>query len=286
MSHTIVGSCPRCGEGERVPEPTEGREGVFEERMGTLHVDHNSNRITLNGLRSGVTLIPVVGHPDCYNVVLRTFGTPDVGEVERLRARCEELEGALRPFAEFARAWDAKPLLGMHDDVHTIHGGTEWAATIRLSDCRAAARALTTTPGPQTKDPKAMRDGEDATFIVADSDVRTVLHHCIAEIRALREENARLQDKALRYDLDQAGIDGRGAAAVELVELRAQVRDLRAVLATLRGTERVEGFSTYITLPDDRASYWVVEKFPCTGLGAKEQRPCVLLHPHPTESDE
>ncbi|MEQ1573086.1 MAG: hypothetical protein ABL993_02460 [Vicinamibacterales bacterium] len=49
---------------------------VREEHMGTLHVDHNMSPVTLNGALAGVTLIPVVGHRDCYNVILRTFVEP------------------------------------------------------------------------------------------------------------------------------------------------------------------------------------------------------------------
>jgi hypothetical protein len=42
------------------------------------------------------------------------------------------------------------------------------------------------------------------------------------ELDRLRAENAELRDKALRYDLDRAGIEHRNAEAVELVELRAE----------------------------------------------------------------
>jgi len=42
------------------------------------------------------------------------------------------------------------------------------------------------------------------------------------QIEALKAENERLTDKALRYDLDQAGITNREQEAIELVELRAE----------------------------------------------------------------
>ncbi len=44
---------------------------------------------------------------------------------------------------------------------------------------------------------------------------------------ALRAEVAELKDKAIRFDLDQAGIAQRDAEAVELVELRAEVAEVR-----------------------------------------------------------
>lgn len=57
---------------------------------------------------------------------------------ERLRLAVE----ALRPFAAFAEAFDAKPISGLDDTLYAIHTGTAWAAAFRLSDCRAARAAL------------------------------------------------------------------------------------------------------------------------------------------------
>ena len=48
------------------------------------------------------------------------------------------------------------------------------------------------------------------------------------EARKLRDTYL---DKALRFDLDKAGIESRERDAVELVELRARVRELEAALA-------------------------------------------------------
>lgn len=56
----------------------------------------------------------------------------------------DALRGALEPFAEFARKWNAKPLLGIHDDIYSIHAGED-GATLRLSDCRRALAVLEST---------------------------------------------------------------------------------------------------------------------------------------------
>jgi hypothetical protein len=48
------------------------------------------------------------------------------------------LTAALRPFAAFGKAFDAKPMRGIADEVYAIHAGTQWAASLRLSDCRRA----------------------------------------------------------------------------------------------------------------------------------------------------
>jgi hypothetical protein len=58
-------------------------------------------------------------------------------EIARLRA-------ALKPFAEFARKFDARPI-HLGDALYSIHGGdgvTKDGATLRLSDCRAALKAM------------------------------------------------------------------------------------------------------------------------------------------------
>lgn len=59
------------------------------------------------------------------------------------------------------------------------------------------------------------------------------------EIKRLRAENEALQDKALRFDLDQAGIEGREREAVELVEKRAEVEALRSLNERLHA-EKIE----------------------------------------------
>ena len=56
--------------------------------------------------------------------------------------RIAVLEAALRPFAKFAEAFDAKPIARLDDEFYAIHTGTQWEASLRLSDCRAARAAL------------------------------------------------------------------------------------------------------------------------------------------------
>lgn len=51
---------------------------------------------------------------------------------------------------------------------------------------------------------------------------------------ALRAEVESLRDKAIRFDLDQAGIEQRERIDVELVERRAEVERLRAEVERLR----------------------------------------------------
>ena len=53
----------------------------------------------------------------------------------------------------------------------------------------------------------------------------TAMH---ADVERLSAELAALRDKALQFDLDQAGIARRDADAAELVELRAELAALRA----------------------------------------------------------
>lgn len=64
-------------------------------------------------------------------------------EVEALEARVRRLEKALTPFARFAERFDSTPMRGVDDKIHTIHGGIpEKEASLRLSECRAARKAL------------------------------------------------------------------------------------------------------------------------------------------------
>ena len=62
----------------------------------------------------------------------------------------------------------------------------------------------------------------------AEHDDFEVAHDALAEIILLRADKAELTDKALRFDLDRAGIEQREREAVELVELRAKNERLRA----------------------------------------------------------
>ena len=58
-------------------------------------------------------------------------------ERDALRAELRAAADALRPFAQFAAKWNAKPLRGIDDEVYSIHIGYD-AASLRLSDCRTA----------------------------------------------------------------------------------------------------------------------------------------------------
>ena len=51
--------------------------------------------------------------------------------------------------------------------------------------------------------------------------------NAIEAIERLRDERAEVQEKALRFDLDQAGIEQREREAVELVTLRAEIETLK-----------------------------------------------------------
>ena len=58
-----------------------------------------------------------------------------------------------------------------------------------------------------------------------------------ADNEGLRAERDALRDKALRFDLDQLGIERREAEAVELVELRAE-RDAPSATRCGHGSRR------------------------------------------------
>ena len=57
----------------------------------------------------------------------------------------------------------------------------------------------------------------------------------IEAIERLRDELAEVQEKALRFDLDQAGIEQREREVVELVTLRAELAVARSELAVSVG---------------------------------------------------
>lgn len=56
-------------------------------------------------------------------------------EIARLRA-------ALEPFARYAEMRAAKPFVGLGEEIHAIHTGTEWEAEITVSHVNAARAAL------------------------------------------------------------------------------------------------------------------------------------------------
>lgn len=53
-----------------------------------------------------------------------------------LEARNAELVEALKPILKFIKAFDAKPISGLHDEFYSIHLGTEYEGVLRLSDLR------------------------------------------------------------------------------------------------------------------------------------------------------
>ena len=55
-------------------------------------------------------------------------------------------------------------------------------------------------------------------------------HPCLVRPEILIQRYEGLKEKALRFDLDQAGIRQREAEAAELVELRAKVQRLEYLL--------------------------------------------------------
>jgi hypothetical protein len=64
--------------------------------------------------------------------------TSMVEQASALAAKLAQHREALTPFAHFARQWDLRPIRGKHDEVFTIHSGTELESALRLSDCRRA----------------------------------------------------------------------------------------------------------------------------------------------------
>jgi len=68
----------------------------------------------------------------------------------QLIAAAPEQHEALKPFAAFAKAWQAQPLAGMDDVIYSIHLGTKHEATIRLSDCIKAAEAIAKAEGEES----------------------------------------------------------------------------------------------------------------------------------------
>ena len=62
--------------------------------------------------------------------------------IEARDQRIAALVSALKPLAEFIRAFDAKPI-NLADEFYAIHAGTEWEASLRLSDLRKANATLT-----------------------------------------------------------------------------------------------------------------------------------------------
>lgn len=79
------------------------------------------------------------GAGNCY------FPACTCDALERANKEIERLVALLRPFANYAEKRLAKPFLGLGDEIHVIHCGTEWEACLLYSDCIDAHKALSHT---------------------------------------------------------------------------------------------------------------------------------------------
>ena len=70
-------------------------------------------------------------------------------ENERLKAENAILREALKPFAEFQRAFDEKPISNLDpEEIYSIHGGDQsppYGRSLKWSDCRRALELLNVT---------------------------------------------------------------------------------------------------------------------------------------------
>jgi len=73
---------------------------------------------------------------------MSTEGKSTKSREDWLVERVTQLEEALLPFGIYARAREAQPLVGLGDEIHRIHTGSEHEAVIQLSDCSRAADVL------------------------------------------------------------------------------------------------------------------------------------------------
>lgn len=79
---------------------------------------------------------------------LAAVAQPDLSaENTRLRALVGEAKEVLKPVVVFIKAFDAKPISQVGDGFYGIHAGTEFEATLHLSDLRAASSLLTKLEG-------------------------------------------------------------------------------------------------------------------------------------------
>ena len=58
------------------------------------------------------------------------------------KERLDAAASALEPFAHFFEQFSKKPISQLDDEFYMIHAGTEWEASLRLSDMKLAAEAL------------------------------------------------------------------------------------------------------------------------------------------------
>ncbi len=111
-----------------------------------------------------------------------------------------------------------------------------------------------------------LREADVREPMRASEQYRTLLgDHAADEIVRLRAEVDILRDKALRYDLDQAGIERRNAEAVELVELRAEVAEADGVIAVWRRrTQETEAEANRLKAECDAIERRTIER--CAGV--------------------
>ena len=85
---------------------------------------------------------------------------------------------------------------------------------------------------------KRLTPNKIANLVMADEAWHDSEYVAASDYDALSAELATLRDKALQFDLDQAGIARRDADAAELVELRAELAALRAEVASAHAAQR------------------------------------------------
>lgn len=64
-------------------------------------------------------------------------------QAKEFKRHADALAEALEPFAHFIEQWNKKPLGFDVDDIYSIHSGTEWEASITISNLQRALAALT-----------------------------------------------------------------------------------------------------------------------------------------------
>ena len=80
--------------------------------------------------------------------------------------------------------------------------------------------------------------------------------NAIEAIERLRAELAEVQEKALRFDLDQAGIEQREREAVELVTLRAELVGCKRDAERYRWLRRAR-MNVDVLVREDEDSVWL-----------------------------
>jgi hypothetical protein len=104
----------------------------------------------------------------------------------------------------------------------------------RLFAERYASMLAAAPEPPPSRDVVAEVELKDAEIERLEKRVMKAEIEAMKNEAQLRADNERLRDKALAYDLDQAGIERRAAEAVELVEARAEIARLRELIDEAR----------------------------------------------------